>query len=159
MHRIGSYSTANPPDCHQSAHYWIAMHVSQLLNLFLRAPQIEIVETTLPEPTGEFASKGQPTRDAQLHGLNYLRGIAYLRFRNQQMYVFGHDYVSDDGKAIANAHQFEDSQYQVAARGSAQQRLAPVAAPRDEMETSRAVITLQAPGHEETLRTYARSCL
>ena len=29
------------------------MHVLQLLNFFLLAPQIEIVETTLPEPTGE----------------------------------------------------------------------------------------------------------
>ena len=47
------------------------MHVLQLLNLFLLAPQIEIVETTLPEPTGEFAANGQPPGDAQLYGLNY----------------------------------------------------------------------------------------
>ena len=36
-----------------------------------------IVETTLPKPAGEFASNGQPPGNAQLHGLNYLRGIAY----------------------------------------------------------------------------------
>jgi hypothetical protein len=35
------------------------------------------------------------------------------------MYVFRHDHVSDHGKPIANAHQFEDSKYQVAARGIA----------------------------------------
>ncbi len=33
------------------------MHVLQLLNLFLLAPQIEIIETTLPEPTGELAAR------------------------------------------------------------------------------------------------------
>jgi hypothetical protein len=121
------------------------MHVVQLLNLFLRAPQIEIIETTLPEPAEEFASNRQPPGNTQLHGLNYLRGIANLGFGNQQMYVFGHNYVSDHGKTIANAHQFEDSEYQVPARGIAQQRLAPVAAPRYEMEVSRAVIMLQGP--------------
>jgi hypothetical protein len=31
-----------------------------ILNLFLLAPQIEIVETTLPESTGEFAPNSQP---------------------------------------------------------------------------------------------------
>jgi hypothetical protein len=43
---------------------------------------------------------------------------------------------------MTNAHQIEDGKYQVAARGIAEQRLAPVAAPSDEMETSRAVIAL-----------------
>jgi len=135
------------------------MHVLQLLNLFPLAPQIEIVETTLPESTGEFARNAQPPGHAQLHGLNDLRGIANHRFGNQQMYVFRHDHVSDQGKMIANAHQLEDGKYQVAARGSAQQRLATVAAPGDEMEASRALIALQAPGHGETVRTNTRSCL
>jgi hypothetical protein len=35
------------------------------------------------------------------------------------MYVFWHDHVSDYGKPIADAHQFEDSEQQVAARGIA----------------------------------------
>ena len=86
------------------------MHVVQFLNLFLRAPQIEIVETTLPEAAGEFAANCQPAGDAQLRGLNYLRGIANQRFGDQRMYVFGHDYVSDDGEAVANAHQFESGE-------------------------------------------------
>jgi len=102
------------------AHYRIAMHLLQLLNLFLLAPQIGIVETTLPEPTGEFAANGQPPGDAQPYGLNYLRGIANQRFGNQPMYVFWHDDVSDHGKPIVNAHQLEDSKYQVAARRIAQ---------------------------------------
>ena len=93
------------------------MHVLQLLNFFLLAPQIESVETTLPEPTGEFARNCQPPGDAQLHRLNYVRGIANPRLGNQQMYVFGHDHVSDHGKTIANAHPFEDIEKQVAARG------------------------------------------
>ena len=58
------------------------------------------------------------------------------------MYVFGHDHVSDHGKTIANTHQFEDSKQQVAARGIAKLRLASVAAPGNEMEASRPVITL-----------------
>jgi len=61
------------------------------------------------------------------------------------MYVFWHDDVSDHGKPIANAHQLEDSKYQVAARGIAKERLAPVTALSDEVEASRAVITLQKP--------------
>ena len=100
------------------------MHVLQLLHLFPLAPQIEIVETTLPEPAGEFARNGQPPGDAQLYRLNYLRGIANRRlgnqgFGNQQMYVFWHDHVSNHGKPIANAHPFEDGKYQIAARGIA----------------------------------------
>ena len=75
---VGIRAVATPPPIlrtrHQSAHHRIAMHVLQLLNLFLLAPQIEIIETTLPEPAGEFAANGQPPGDAQLHGLNYLRG-------------------------------------------------------------------------------------
>jgi hypothetical protein len=47
------------------------MHVLQLLNLFPLAPQIEIVETTLPEMTGKFTSRGQSPGDAQLHTLNH----------------------------------------------------------------------------------------
>ena len=31
------------------------MHVLQLFHFFLLAAQIEVVETTLPEPTAEFA--------------------------------------------------------------------------------------------------------
>src|SRR6266852_6169311 len=58
---VGIGAVATPPPIlrtrHQSAHHRIAMHVLQLLNLFLLAPQIEIVETTLPEPTGEFAAR------------------------------------------------------------------------------------------------------
>ena len=80
-------AVATPPPIlrtrHQSAHHRIAMHVLQLLSLFLRAPQIEIVKTTLPEPTGEFAPDGQPPGDAQLRRLNYLRRIANQRCGNQ----------------------------------------------------------------------------
>ena len=118
------------------------MHVLQLLNLFPLAPQIEIIETTLPKLTGEFAPNGQPPGDAQLHGLNYLRRIANQRFRDQQMHVLGHDHVSHHGKTIAIAHQFQNGKNQIAARGIAEQRLAPVATPSDEMEASCAVITL-----------------
>src|SRR6266446_145364 len=84
--------------------------------------RFEIIETTLPEAAGELARNGQPPGDAQLYGLKYLRGIANHRlanqgFGNQQMYVFAHDHVSNHGKPIANAHQLEDSKYQVAAHG------------------------------------------
>ena len=36
------------------------MHVLQLFHFFLLAPQIEIVEATLPEPTAEFTRNRQP---------------------------------------------------------------------------------------------------
>ena len=62
------------------------------------------------------------------------------------MYVLGHDHVSDHGKTIANPHPFEDGKYQIAARGIAKQRLAPIAAPGKGMQTARAVITLQPQG-------------
>jgi hypothetical protein len=35
------------------------------------------------------------------------------------MYVFWHEHVSDHGKTVANAHQLEDSKYQIAVRGIA----------------------------------------
>ncbi len=62
------------------------MHVLQLLNLFLLAPQIEIVETTLPEPTGEFAARKfacglSPAGNAKsLRGPARRQGTATLRF-------------------------------------------------------------------------------
>ena len=62
------------------------------------------------------------------------------------MYVFWHDHISDHGKTVANAHQLEDSKYQIAVRGVAKLRLASIATPGDEKEASRAVITLEAPG-------------
>jgi hypothetical protein len=46
------------------------VHVLQLLDLFLLAPQIEIVKTALPELTGRFALLCQPARNAQLDGLD-----------------------------------------------------------------------------------------
>jgi hypothetical protein len=96
------------------------MHVLQLLNLFSLAPKIEIVEATLPELTGEFAFRGQPPGKAQLHSLNYLRGIAYQGFGNQQVHVLGHDHVSNDGKTLTLTHPFQNSKKQVPASGSAE---------------------------------------
>src|SRR5437016_12115389 len=58
--------------CHQPAHNRIAMHVLELLNLFLLAPQLEIVETALPELAGKVAFHGQSPGNAKLHGLNHL---------------------------------------------------------------------------------------
>jgi len=52
--------------------------------------------------------------------------------------VLRHHYVSGHGKAIANAHHFEGSKYEIAACGIAKQGLAPIAAPGDEMEAARA---------------------
>jgi hypothetical protein len=50
-------------------------------------------------------------------------------------------------------HPFQYRKNQVPARDSAERRPTPVATPSHVMQPSRAVVTLQAPGHEETLHT------
>jgi hypothetical protein len=77
------------------------MHVPQLLNLFLLAPQIEIVETSLPEATVEFAPNSQPPRDAQLHVPPAIRHISDPQIpltrlkKREQLSIFGlpNDYL------------------------------------------------------------------
>jgi hypothetical protein len=61
------------------------LHVLQLLNLFLLAPQIEIIETTLPESTGELAARKfacglSPAGNAKSRGPARRQGTATLRF-------------------------------------------------------------------------------
>jgi hypothetical protein len=71
----------------------------------------------------------------------------------QQMNVFGHEDVSHDHEAIAPPGLLQHSCQQIAALGSAQLRLAAVAAARNEMQVVLAVEAFQASCHRFTIRS------
>jgi hypothetical protein len=58
------------------------MHVLQLLNLFLRALQIEIAETSLPEPMGEFATNSRNLDSTRYTWYTYYAWIINMTKQN-----------------------------------------------------------------------------
>jgi len=103
------------------------MHIPQLLDPFSRRPHVEVVETRLPEhSTGLFAkqfalarittlaSRQQRLCGALLDDLHHGRRTPHLRFREQQMNMFGHDHVANDDKSIALARLLENGEEAVA---------------------------------------------
>ena len=103
------------------------MHVPQLLNPLASAPHIEVIEAPLPDVLGfrpeqcslaslpVFSSPAQhPPGKALLDGLHHLRGIAFLRFADQQVYVVRHDYISYDDEPISLPDILQHAHKQVA---------------------------------------------
>jgi hypothetical protein len=137
----------------QSALYWIAMHITQFLDTFVLAPDVEIVESFLPdmlrdggEETG-LRGVAPPSRlcqnaarKAEFEGLHDSRRILLLRFADQQVNVFGHDHVAGNDEAIAPAYLLQHSQKEVTAARGAEHWLSPVTTASDEMQVSGTII-------------------
>ncbi len=93
------------------------MHVPQLLHSLLRSPNVEVIETCLPERSlcrflreqvalprvASFSLRQQRMRRALLQDLHDRRRAPHLGFGDQQMHMLWHDYVADNYKAIAQA--------------------------------------------------------
>jgi len=131
------------------------VHVAEFLGALARGPNVEVVEPFLPDvlramleeialrwvaPTalpGQYAP-----RKAQFERLHHHRKIFLLRFAEQQMNVLRHDHVTDHDQYVALADLFQDFQKQIAAAGSAEQRLPAIATAGDEVQVSGTVVAM-----------------
>ena len=86
-----------------------------------------------------------------LYDLHDFRWISNLRFRDQEMEVFGHDHVADDDESIALADLLQHSQKQVPTARSAKQGLSTITTASDEVKVSSAVVAMQIVPHGHTI--------
>jgi hypothetical protein len=123
------------------------MHIFQLLDLFALTPKVEIVEAALPNVMKSVRGTGQPSRKSQLYRLHHGRWIGNLGLRNEKMDMLRHHDIANHSEAISVSHLLQHGEQQVPPRCAMEQRLALVATPRNQVQTPRAVVTLQAPRH------------
>jgi hypothetical protein len=131
------------------------MHIVDLLDFLLPAPDVEIVESPLPEtpPYGTlprpqlelemracFAlSAAQRAGDALLEHLQDARGRSNPGLFDEQMEMFGHDDLAHQCKLIAHAGLLPHSDEQIAGPGRTEQGQPPVATTGDEMQGAASV--------------------
>ena len=132
------------------------MHVFQLLDLGALTPNIEITKPALPGVMGKgrVESADEPLTEAQFDRLHDRGKVGDLRLRNQQMHMLRHHHVADYDETISLAHLLQDFQEQIAPYRTSEQRLAMITTPGDEVMVSVAVVALQSPWHEETVRSW-----
>src|SRR5258706_310864 len=108
---------------HQTALHRVAVHVAQFLDALALCPNIEVVESLLPDmlrrvleeaglrrvATASRLRQDAP-RKAEFESLHHGRRILLLRFANQQMNMLGHDHVADNDELIALAHLLQHRQ-------------------------------------------------
>jgi hypothetical protein len=150
---------------HEPALHRIVVHVAQLLNPLVLAPDIEIVEARLPEMqvfellpqqalSGDAAASALSQYPAGKALLQYLQdrgGRAHLRFADEQMKTFGHDHVTDHHKAVVLASLLQDFEEKIAAARTRQPRTSAVTTASDKVQVASAIIALETPGHERSL--------
>jgi hypothetical protein len=108
----------------------LQVQVAQFLDAFAFAPNVEIVESLLPEVlrrgVKETSLRGVPPpsrlrqdapRKAEFESLHHGRRIRRLRFADQQMYVLGHNHVANYGELMALVHLLHHRQKEVTAAG------------------------------------------
>ena len=119
-------------------------------------PDIEIIKAALPGVMGKgrVDSADEPLTKAQFDRLHDRGKVGDLRLRNQQMHMLRHHHVADYDETISLAHLLQDFQEQIATYRTSEQRLAMITTPGDEVMVSVAVVALQSPWHEETVRSW-----
>ena len=137
------------------------MQVSQLLGALLCTPDVEVVETCLPERQAQrfleqallarvagFLFRQQSMRGALLQDLHNGRRCPRLGLGDEQAEVFGHDHVSHDDEAVALAGVFENGEKAVAAAGLPKFWLVAIARASDKVQVMGAVSAMQSARHE-----------
>ena len=71
-----------------------------------------------------------------------------MRFGNEQMKVFGHDYVSQNYDSVAAPHGFEYCKENVAVTDGGEERLPLETTTRNKMKIAGAVVAMKRPRHE-----------
>jgi len=139
----------------------VAMDVAKLLNSLALCPDIKVVEPSLPERIRKnwgapglaaFARPGnagtfQTADEPEFKCLHGSGDGCPLRFRDQQMYMLGHNDITQHDKPISAANPFQYLQKHVATRCIVQQRLAVITAKCEKVEIPRAVSTVKIFGH------------
>jgi hypothetical protein len=128
------------------------VHVAELFDALTLGPDVEIEEAVLPDfsrclgPQRVLSHALRLSRLAQylvgkalLQHLHHHRRRGILRFANQQMEVFRHDYIAEHDKAVASPYFFQKVEQQVAAAGDAQQGEPAVTTAGDEVQIAGAV--------------------
>src|ERR1700681_4745552 len=98
------------------------MHVTELLDTFVLGPNVEVIKPFLPDVLrGAIGHLGwiaslclhqNTSRESELKSLHYGRGIVLLWFTDEQVNVFGHDYVADDHEPVSLARALQHRQEQ-----------------------------------------------
>jgi hypothetical protein len=102
---------------HQLSRYRVRVHVFELLANFFLAPNIEVIESGLPETRKTFVPSCKceaqlPCRRAPLASPEILRNALLQHFQNdrwrglggfadQQVHVIGHDHVADQQEIVS----------------------------------------------------------
>jgi len=99
------------------------MHVPEFLDAFAFGPDVEIIESFLPDVLRSVVeeaglcrvaflfSRGQDAaRKAKFQGLHHRRRSFLLWFADQQVDMLGHDHVTDNDKLMAPSDLLEDRQ-------------------------------------------------
>ena len=123
------------------------MHVAQLLDPLLIAPDIEVVVTLLPEMK-IVRTALQRTRDLLLHHLQYERQRFALWFADEQMDMLWHEDITTNVEVEAETSGFERTQECRACSVSVKSWLALITAEGDEVQVSRVLVTLEKPRHQ-----------
>ena len=159
---------------------WIHVHVVQLFDSLLQAPHIEIVEATLPETwqrtfaickaqvqLSSISSvfPAQAPGDALFQNLNRRRGRSFCRLANEEMDVLRHHDISNKRKPVAVPDLAENLNERVLGTNRTQERYAPIATERDEMQMPAPVNPNELVSHgskentkTQTLRNSRRVC-
>jgi hypothetical protein len=141
------------------------VHIAQLFDPLARRPDVEIIEAPLPHVLGaerkQFPLRGHAalaqglqdtTREALFDGLHDPRGIALLRFADEEMNVIGHGDVhlrpqSHNAGGLVRTH----GQKPIASLWARQPGLPMVTAAGDEVQLLGAVVALGMVRHQASL--------
>src|SRR6266436_5845063 len=144
------------------------MHVTQLLYALALGPHVEIVEARLPNVHGTgipertltvsplTAGPAQHALRVQLlYQLHHFGRVSFLRFTDQKK-VLRHDDVAEDYETIAPANFFQDAHEQIATGFCVQPGFSVVTTTGYEVQSSGAVVSPEALGHEERVNAKPR---
>src|SRR5580692_8418773 len=125
------------------------MPVAKFLDAFVFAPNIEVVESLLPDMfrgvLEQTALSGIPlsslacqhaAREADLERLHHGGRILLLRFADEQVNMLRHHHVAGQHERIPLAHLLEHGQKKIATSGRPQKRLSAKTTAGDELQVS-----------------------
>jgi len=148
------------------------VHVVELLNPLLAAPDVEVVEATLPElrqtAVGPVERQRallrrrpparrtpQPPRHPLFQNPQDDGGSPTQRLGDEQVDVFGHDHVADKLEPVLRFDLTENLNKRVASAHRPEERKTPVATERDEVEVALSVSALEGVARWSTETTEA----
>ncbi len=142
------------------------MHVLQLLDPLLPAPDVEIIKPSLPATSRHFPERILPQRQlirtpppsslppqqlrhALFQDLHHRGRRADLRLRDQEMDMLGHHHIANHQELITRPYLIENFQEHIPLPRRAQEGTTPVATAGNEMQMALPITTLEPVLQEE----------